>query len=126
MKIKTAWALQSFLLCFLFNLALGALIFYMAGRCLEALNQWVSPLIGAGAPTLPGELHAALGGFAAFTDQAHNYLLPLLVVLTVAITLLLWFFVFLAGGRQIRRAGELSGMSSGPVAEADESGVEPT
>ncbi|MGC9966265.1 MAG: hypothetical protein ABSE08_12745 [Syntrophobacteraceae bacterium] len=126
MKIKSAWAVQSFLLCFLFNLALGALIFYMAGRCLEALNQWVSPLIGDGAPALPDELHMALGGFVAFSAQARGYLLPLLAVLTVAITFLLWFFVFLVGGRQIRRAGELSISPPGPEPESEESKVQPT
>lgn len=125
MKIKTAWAVQSFLLCFLFNLALGALIFYMAGRCLEALNQWILPLTGEGAPALPEELHMALGGFAAFTAQARDYLLPLLGVLTLAVTFLLWFFVFLAGRRQIRRAGELPGVSPGTEVETQESKVLP-
>jgi hypothetical protein len=105
MKIKTAWAAQSFLLCFLFNLVLGALMFYMAGRSLEALNQWVSPLIAAPGP--PDELHVALGGFLAFTTQAGIWLMPLLAALTLSMTFLLWFFLFLVGGRQIRRAGEL-------------------
>ena len=98
MKIKMAWAIQSFSLCFLFNLALGALIFYMADRGLEALNEWVSPLIGTGAPALPDDLHMALGSFGTFVVQMRGYLVPVLAALILAITLLLWFFVFLAGG----------------------------
>ncbi len=124
MKIKTAWAVQSFLLCFLFNLALGALIFYMAGRCLEALNQWVSPLMGNGAPAPPDELRMALAGFVAFTAQARSWLMPLLAVLTLAVTFLLWFFVFLVGARQIRRAGEPSGLSPEPEVEGPRSEVQ--
>jgi hypothetical protein len=107
MKIKTAWALQSFFLCFFINLAFGALIFYMSVKCLDALNQWVLPITGEGAPALTEELRMALGGFTAFISQARVYLMPLLGVLTLAVTFILWLFVFLAGGRQIRRAGEL-------------------
>ena len=74
---------------------------------------------------MPEELHMALGGFAAFTAQARAYLLPLLAVLTLAVTFLLWFFVFLVGGRQIRRAGELPGVSPGTGVETQESKVLP-
>jgi len=118
MKIKTAWGIQSFLLCFLFNLALGALIFHMADRGLDALNQWISPLTGAGASALPEDLRTALGGFGTFVVEARGYLMPLLGALTAAITFLLWLVVFLAGGRQIRRAGERTALSSVPEVES--------
>jgi hypothetical protein len=114
MKIKMAWAIQSFSLCFLFNLALGALIFFIADRGLGALNEWVSPLIGV--PALPDNLHMALDAFGTFIAQARRYMMPLLAALTLAITFLLWFSIFLAGARQIRRAGELPGLSVGPEA----------
>ncbi len=123
MKIKIAWAIQSFFLCFFFNMVLGGLIFYMADRGLEALNEWVSPAIGAGAPALPDDLRMALGGLETFVVQARRYLLPLLAALTLAITFLLWFFLFLVGRRQISRAGERAGLSIGPEVESQESKV---
>ena len=104
MKSKMAWAIQSFCLCFLFNLAFAAVIFLMADRILEALNVWVSPLMGPGAPVLPEDLQMAVGSFGTFVLQIRGYLMPVLAALTTAITLLLWFFIFLAGGRQIGRA----------------------
>ena len=104
MKFKTAWAIQSFCLCFLFNLAFAAVIFLMTDKILEALNVWVSPLMGPGAPVLPEDLEMALGSFGTFVVQIRGYLIPVLAALTTAITLLLWFFLFLAGGRQISRA----------------------
>lgn len=105
MKTGTAWAVQSFCICFLFNLALGALIFFMAEKGLEAMNDWVTPLTGSGAPALPEEVHTVLAGFGSFAGEAKTYLLPMVAALTLAITSLLWLFVFLAGGRQIRKAG---------------------
>jgi hypothetical protein len=126
MKIKKAWAIQSFCLCFLFNLALGALIFYMADRGLEALNQWISPLIGAGAPASPDDLHMALGGFGSFVADARRWLMPLLAALILAVTFLQWFFLFLAGSRQIRRAGERASLSPGDGERSGEPEAVPT
>ncbi len=114
MKIKMVWAIQSFSLCFFFNLALGALIFFISNRGLEALNEWLSLLTGAGASAPPDNLHMVLDNFGTLIAQARRYMLPLLVSLTLAITFLLWFSVFLAGGRQIRRAGERPGLSIQP------------
>jgi hypothetical protein len=111
MKIKTVWAIQSFFLCFFFNLAFAAVIFFMADRILEALNEWVSPLTGPGAPALPDDLHMALGSFWNLIAQVRGYLMAVLAALASAFTLLLWFFLFLAGGRQIRRAGERAGLA---------------
>ncbi len=104
MKFKMAWAIQSFCLCFIFNLAFAAVIFLMADRILEALNIWVSPLTGPDAPALSEDLQMALGSFGTFVVQIRGYLMPVLAALAIAITLLLWFFLFLAGGRQISRA----------------------
>jgi len=120
MKIKMAWAIQSFSLCFFFNLALGALIFFIGNRSLEALNEWVSLLTGAGAFAPPDNLHMVLDNFGTLIAQARRYMMPLLVSLTLAITFLLWFSVFLAGGRQIRRAGERLGLSIQPEAGTQE------
>jgi hypothetical protein len=110
MKFKRAWAIQSFFLCFFFNLAFAAVIFLMTDRTLEALNEWVSPLMGPGAPAMPEDLQTAFGSFGTFVAQIRGYAMPVLAALTTAITLLLWFFVFLAGGRQISRAS-VSGKS---------------
>ena len=104
MKSKIAWAIQSFFLCFLFNLAFAAIIYLMADKILEALNVWVSPLTGPGAPALPEDFQMALGSFGTFLVQIHGYLMPVLAALTAAITLMPWFFLFLAGRRQIGRA----------------------
>lgn len=120
MKIRMAWAIQSFSLCFLFNLALGALIFFVADSGLNALSEWVSPLTGAAAPALPDNLHTALENFGSFIAQARQYMMPFLAALTLAVTFLLWFSVFLVGGRQIRRAGERPSLSVGPQTGAEE------
>ncbi|MGO9017433.1 MAG: hypothetical protein ACLQVJ_03685 [Syntrophobacteraceae bacterium] len=117
MKIKTAWAIQSLFLCFLFNLVFAAVIFFMADRILEALNEWVSPLTGPGAPALPDDLQMALGGFGNFVVEVRGYLIAVIAALASAFTLLLWFFLFLAGGRQIRKAGERAGLSRAPEPE---------
>jgi len=108
MKFKMAWGIQSFCLCFLFNLAFAAVIFLMADTILESLNVWVSPLMGPDAPALSEDLQMALGSLGTFVVQIRGYLVPVLAALTTAITLLLWFFLFVAGGRQIRRAAVLS------------------
>ncbi|SPF34939.1 exported hypothetical protein [Syntrophobacter sp. SbD1] len=112
MKIKTAWAIQSFFLCLLFNLAFSAVIFFMADRIMEALNEWVSPLSGPGGPALPEDLKMALASFDTFVVQVRGYMITVLVPLASAFTLLMWFFLFLAGRRQIRRAGEQAELSS--------------
>ncbi len=104
MKIKTAWAIQSLALCLLFNLAFTAVIFYMAGRVIDASLLWVSALRASLAPAMSANAHEALGGLSALIAQARGYLGPVLLVLAPAFTLLLWFFLFLAGGRQIRRS----------------------
>src|SRR5208282_5226754 len=72
MKIKIAWAIQSLFLCFLFNLAFAAVIFFMADRILEALHEWVSPLTGPGAPALPDDLHMAVGSLVNFIVQLRG------------------------------------------------------
>ncbi len=119
MKIKMAWAIQSFFLCFLFNLAFAAVIFFMADRILEALNEWVSPLIGTGrACPAGGFTHGAwrLRDFCRSDTRIPDA--PCLPLWLSAFTLLLWFFLFLAGGRQIRRA---SSSAQGGVQESVES-----
>ena len=119
MKTKIAWAVQSFLLCFAFNLAFAAVVFFMAGKVLEGLNDWVSTLAGPGGAGLPEDLRTVLAGFGTFLVQLRRYMLPVLAGLASSFTLIMWFFIFLAGGRQIRRAGEkaagLSVKSGGPV-----------
>lgn len=107
MKIKTAWAVQSLTLCFLFNLAFTALIFYMASRFIDASQQWVSALGASGAPAMTANAHTALGGLSALITQARGWLKAVLCVLASAFTLLLWFFIFLAGGRQIKRMSDI-------------------
>ena len=92
----------------------------MADRILEGLNEWVSPLTGPGAPALPDDLHMALGGFGNFIVQIRGYLMTVLAALASAFTLLLWFFLFLAGGRQIKRAGKRAVLSRVPEPEASQ------
>jgi predicted PurR-regulated permease PerM len=120
MKIKSAWAVQSFLLCFLFNLALGAVIFFMAAKTTEALSSWFSPL--AGAANIPEDLRLALNNSGSLIAQIREYLLPVTAGLISAFTFLLWFFVFLAGERQIGRAVEHAGPSREAEAAAHQTG----
>ncbi len=117
MKIKIAWAIQSFFLCFLFNLAFAAVLFYMADRILGAVNAWVSPFAGPGGPALPDDVHTALGGLGTFVIQAREQMLTVLAALASAFTLLMWFFLFLAGRRQIRKSATLAVSSCKPEPE---------
>lgn len=119
MKIKTAWAIQSLVLCFFFNLAFTVVIFYMANRIMEASNEWVSALTGPGAPALQGNVHMALGGLGTLIAQVRGYLPAALAALASVFTLLMWFFLFLAGSRQIRRAGG-AGLSRKPEPAANQ------
>jgi hypothetical protein len=105
MKIKRAWAVQSFVICVVFNAVLVGLIFLMADKILEGLNEWTSPFLKPGAPNLPDDVRSALSGFGNFLTQVHQYLVPVLAAMTSAITLLLWFCLLLLGRRQIDRAG---------------------
>ncbi|MFZ2446164.1 MAG: hypothetical protein WAW37_07400 [Syntrophobacteraceae bacterium] len=104
MKISRAWAVQSFIVCFLFNAALAGLIFLMADKIMAGLTEWVSPFVTSGGPSLPDDVRSALGSLGIFLAQLHQYLAPALAALTSAVTLLLWFCVYLFGRRQIRRA----------------------
>ena len=124
MKIKLAWAVQSFLLCFLFNLVLAAVILFFSDKIVLAMNDWLTPFIGPGASALPDEMRTALGSFAKFALELRGYLLPVLATLVSSVTLLLWFFVYLAGGRQIRRAGEQA--STAPCEKPGETEPEPS
>ena len=103
MKTKGAWAIQSFFLCVLFNGIFAVLIFLMAEKVLEELNGWVSPFLGSGATTLPEDMRSALTSLGTFVAQLRQYLMPGLAALASAVTLLLWFFLFLLGARQIGR-----------------------
>ncbi|MDR3553189.1 MAG: hypothetical protein P4L55_00405 [Syntrophobacteraceae bacterium] len=103
MKIKTAWAIQSLALCVLFNLVFTVVIFYMASGLIDASHQWVSAL-GASAPAMPADVHKALDGLHTLIVQTRGWLIPVLSVLCTAFTLLLWFFIFGLGCRQIRRS----------------------
>lgn len=104
MKIKVAWALQSFFVCFLFNAVLAVVIYLMADKILDGLNEWVTPFTRQNAPALPEEVRSALNAFGVFLAQLRLYLIPSIAALVAAVTLLLWFFVFLFGCRQIGRA----------------------
>ncbi len=98
-KIKAVWALQSFLLCVIFNGIFAVLVFLMADKVLEELNGWLSPFLGS--TTLPEDMRTALNNLGTFTTQMRQYLMPGLAALAAAVTLLLWFFLFLLGTWQI-------------------------
>ena len=117
MKIKSAWAIQSLFLCFLFNIAFTAVICFLGYKTLDALNEWISPLSSLEGAALPEDVHTALGNFSTVIAQAQGYVKIVLIPLASAFTLLLWFFLFLAGGRQIRRAGARDGLSRVPEPE---------
>jgi hypothetical protein len=104
MKIKRAWTVQSFFICIVFNGVLAGLIFLMATKILEGLNDWVSPFMKTGAPNLPDEVRSSLNSLGSFLAQLRQYLAPALAAMTSAITLLLWFCISLLGRRQINRA----------------------
>ncbi len=106
MKIRSgAWAVQSFLVCILFGSALAVILYLMADKVLEGMNQWVLPFIGPGAPGMPDELRAAMNNFGKFLTQLREYLIPALALLIASAALPLWFSLFLLGRRQMRIAG---------------------
>jgi hypothetical protein len=105
MKIKRAWAVQSLVICVVFNAVLAGLIFLMADKILDGLNEWVSPFVKPGAPNLPDDICSALSNVGNFLMQLRQYLAPVLAAVTSSITLLLWFCLFRLGRRQIDRAG---------------------
>jgi len=107
MQIKRAWALQSFVLCFLLNAVLTVFLFIMADRVMQGLTEWVSPLRGPGAPILSDDARAALDGLRILIDQTHQYLARFLFVLSGVVTLLLWLLIYLLGSRQIDRASAI-------------------
>jgi hypothetical protein len=115
MKIKTVWALESLALCFLFNLAFAAVIFYMNHRLIEACRQWIAALGTTLKPSMPAEAHKAFDGLSTFITQASGRSLPVLAVLAFAFTLLLWFFIFLTGSSKLRRtaAETVTGLQDG-------------
>ena len=116
MKIKTAWAFQSLVLCMLFNLVFAAVILYMASGLIDASRQWIAAL-GASLPAgASPNAHAALVGLSALIAQAHGWVKPVLFLLASAFALLGWFFLFLTGGRQMRRV-ELKVESQMPQVE---------
>ena len=104
MKIVRAWAVQSFIVCILFNAVLAGLIFLMADKIMDGLSEWVSPFLKPGAPGLPEDVQSALGRAGIFLAELRYYLAPALAALTGAVTLLLWLSLFWIGGRQITRA----------------------
>lgn len=106
MKPKRAWALQSFLVCMLFNALFAALIFMMADKILDSFTEWLTPFLAQGGDNLSGELHSALTSFGNFVNQLHHYLAPALAVLAGSIMLLLWICTLLLGLRLARRAVE--------------------
>ncbi len=104
MKIVRAWAVQSFIVCILFNAILAGLIFLMADKIMDGLSEWVSPFLKPGSPGLPEDVQSALGRAGIFLAELRYYLAPALTALTGAVTLLLWLSLFLIGRRQITRA----------------------
>jgi len=103
MKSKGVLTVQSLIICIVFNGILAGLIFLMANKIVDGLNEWASPFMQPGAPNLPEEVRSALSSLGNFIAQLREYLAPVLAAMTSAITLLLWFFVSLAGRRQIDR-----------------------
>lgn len=104
MKSKRAWTLQSFIICIVFNGILAGLIFLMANKIVDGLNEWVSPFTKPGAPNLPDEVRSALSSLGGVLTQLRQYLAPALAAMSSAITLLLWLCISIAGRRQIDRA----------------------
>jgi hypothetical protein len=123
MRIKIAWAIQSFFLCFLFNLALAALLFFMADRVLEAVREWVLPVVGPGGPDLPEDVHMGLVNLGNLVAQERGQLKEVLGALVSAFTLLMWCLVFLAGRRQIRKAAKLAESRREPVSRRHDSAL---
>lgn len=114
MKPKKAWAVQSFAICFVLNAVLAGVIFFMADKVTQALVAWVSPFLGPGAPPAPDDAHTAFAGLGTLIGQLRKYLAPALAAVTFGLTLPMWLFLLLVGGRQIDRAEKNSASPAPP------------
>lgn len=120
MKTKGAWALLSFLTCFAFNAVLAFVIYYMANRILEGLNELISPFVGAAGAGLSDDMRSALNNVRVFLGQLHQYMVPVLSALTVAVTLPLWFCIYLLGRGQRGQTSEIADRVPCPPAGVEE------
>ena len=103
MKAKKGWTVLSFFTCFLWNIALVAAIFFVAGRVLSEMHHWVNPFLAPGAG-LPENARAAFLNMNRLILEVEKYLAPALFGAGGATAFFLWLSVLFQGRRLAERA----------------------
>ncbi|MGV8073629.1 MAG: DUF2760 domain-containing protein [Syntrophobacteraceae bacterium] len=113
MRPKPIWAVQSFLISFLWNAVLLVVLYYMADEILQGFGKWVSPFLKPGGESLPNDVRTAFASLGEFANEMRFYLAPVVFGLGVVVTMIIWLSLFLLGCRFARRAA--LGSAASPV-----------
>ena len=104
MKARGAWTFRSFFICFAANAVLAGLLFLMADRVLDALNEWVAPFLASGAAALPEDARAAFSNLGGFLRMLRTNLAPGIAVVAGAGAFFMWLLLLIQGRVMIGRA----------------------
>ncbi len=118
MRAKKIWTLQSFLSCIVWNGILVGFFFLLAQQILLAFREWVDPLLTSGAVTLPEDARVGLMNLKQLSDQAQQYLIPVVFGAGGIITLVLWLFILLEGRGLVKRTQREMIPTMAPAAES--------
>lgn len=131
MRAKRIWTVQSLLTCFFWNAVLAGILYFVADRIIEALQQWIDPFLRNGPAGLPDDIQSALAHLQRFLDEMKEYLAPAIAGMVGTVTFFLWLFILLQGrglaNRAYREAAESRPEPAGVVTPEDrrESRLEP-
>jgi hypothetical protein len=117
MKPKGAWTVRSFLICFACNAVLAVLLFMMADKVLDGLNEWVSPFLGPGAPSLPENVRSALSSLGGFVASLRENLAVAIGTAAGAAAAFTWLLLLIQGRALIGRAEKEAAACAPPAPE---------
>ncbi|MBP8645853.1 MAG: hypothetical protein KBH99_07020 [Syntrophobacteraceae bacterium] len=106
MKAGRDWAVCSLTWCFLLNVTLAGLFYYLGEQVLLGMKQWVEVLAQATPAYVPEEVRWAHANLVKVVEETREYLVPVVWGMTGLVTLLLWAAVFLSGWGYARKAVE--------------------
>ena len=118
MKPKGAWTVRSFLICFACNAVLAGLFYMMADKVLDGLIEWVSPLLGPGAPGLPENVHSALSSLNGFVASLRQNLAAGIAAVAGAAAFFMWLLLLIQGRALIGRAEREAAVCALPPPES--------
>ena len=109
MQAKQMWTIRSLLVCIFWNAVLVAILYVMADRITEGMQQWTAPFIKAGGSPLPEDARSAFSNLDQFIAQTRNFLVPVIFGVGSCATFLLWLFILFQGralANQVEAAAE--------------------